>query len=75
MGSKWLKLAGLAKKICILYILSSLVNSLHPKDNLIKNIFDFTTTSDRDCVAAIECLLTLYYSVELIFLSFETITG
>ena len=49
---------------------SSLVHSLLPKDNPFKNIFDFTTTGDLDCVAAEERLPTLHYSVDSIFLSF-----
>ena len=43
-----------------------------PKDNLSKNIFDFTTADDRDCVAAVEHLPALHYSVDFIFLSFGT---
>ena len=35
-----------------------------------KNIFDFTTAGDWDCVAAVELLTALHYSVDLIFLSF-----
>ena len=49
---------------------SSLVHSLLPKDNLFKNIFDFTTAGDRDCVVAVERLPALHYSVDFIFLSF-----
>ena len=40
------------------------------KDSLFKNIFDFTTAGDRDCVAAVERLPVLHYSVDFIFLSF-----
>ena len=40
------------------------------KRNFSKNIFDFTTVGDRDCVPAIEHLHALHYSVYLIFLSF-----
>ena len=40
------------------------------KDNLYKNIFNFSTAGDRDCVAAIERLSALYYSVDFIFVSF-----
>ena len=46
------------------------VQSLLPKDNLFKNIFDFTTAGDWDCVAAVERLPVLHYSVDFIFLSF-----
>ena len=35
-----------------------------------KNIFDFTTAGDCDCVAAVERLPGLHYSVDFIFLSF-----
>ena len=49
---------------------SSSVHSLLPKDNLLKNILDFTTAGDWDCVAAVERLRALQYSVDFIFLSF-----
>ena len=48
----------------------SLVHSLHSNDNLSKNIFDFTTAGDLDCVAAIERPPVLHYRVDFIFLSF-----
>ena len=35
-----------------------------------KNIFDSTTAGDWDCVAAVERLPALHYSVDFIFLSF-----
>ena len=35
-----------------------------------KNIFDFTTAGDWDCVAAVERLPALHSSVDFIFLSF-----
>ena len=35
-----------------------------------ENIFDFTTAGDWDCVAAVERLPALHYSVDFIFLSF-----
>ena len=38
-----------------------------------KNIFDFTTAGDLDCVAAVERLPALHYSVDFIFLSFGII--
>ena len=38
-----------------------------------QNIFDFTTAGDWDCVAAVERLLALHYSVDFIFLSFGII--
>ena len=52
--------------------------------NIFKNIFDFTTAGDWDCVAAVERLPALHYSVDLIFCpfgpwvslwNFETIRG
>ena len=36
----------------------------------LKNIFDFTTAGDWDCVAAVERLPALHYCVDFIFLSF-----
>ena len=41
-----------------------------PKDTLLRTLFDLTTTGDRDCVAAVERLPVLHYSVDFIFLSF-----
>ena len=35
-----------------------------------KNIFDFTTADDWDCVAAVERLPVLHYGIDDIFLSF-----
>ena len=35
-----------------------------------KNIFDSATAGDWDCVAAVERLHALHYSVDFIFLSF-----
>ena len=35
-----------------------------------KNIFDFTTAGDWECVTAVERLSALHYSVDFIFLSF-----
>ena len=37
-----------------------------------KNIFDFATAGDWDCVAALERLPALHYSVYFIFSSFGT---
>ena len=36
----------------------------------LKNIFDFTTAGDWDCVVAVERLPALHYSVDFISLSF-----
>ena len=49
---------------------SSLVHSLPPKNNLLKNTFDFATAGDRDYGAVVERLPALHYSVDFIFLSF-----
>ena len=38
-----------------------------------KNIFDFTTAGDWDCLAAVERLPALHYSVDFISLSFGII--
>ena len=50
MRPKWLKLASLAQKTCT------------PKGYHFKNIFDFTTAGDWDCVAVVERLPALHYS-------------
>ena len=47
---------------------SSLVKSLLPNDNLFKVIFDFTTAGDWDCVAVVERLPDLHYSLESFYL-------
>ena len=36
---------------------------------LLKNIYDFNTAGEWDCVTAEECLPALHYSVDFIFLS------
>ena len=46
----------------------SLVQSLLLKDTLLRTYL--TTAGDWDCVAAVECLPALHYSVDFIFLSF-----
>ena len=60
------------------------MHSLIPTDNLFKNKFDFTTAGDWDCVAVVERLPALHYSVDFIFLpfgimgfieNFETVRG
>ena len=48
---------------------SSMVNSLLPKDTLFRTLFDFTTVGDWGCVAAVERLPALHYSIDFIFLS------
>ena len=69
MRPKWPKLASLAQKLAH-FSFSSSVHSLLPKDNLFKDIFDLTTAGDLDYVAAVECLLAPYFSVDFIFFSF-----
>ena len=46
------------------------VHSLLPTDNFFMNIFDCTTAGDWDCVATVDRLPALHYSVDFIFLSF-----
>ena len=83
MKPKWQKLASLAQEICTLLVQffgAVFASKAYP----FKNIFDFTTAGDWDCVAAVERLPALHYSVDFIFLScgirvsllnFETIRG
>ena len=69
MKPKWQKLASLAQEVCtLLFHFFGVV--FVSKGYLFKNIFDFTTAGDWDCVAAVECLPALHYSVDFIFLSF-----
>ena len=69
MKPKWQKLASLAQKICTLWFqfYGAVIAS---KGYPFKNIFDFTTAGDWDCVEAVERLPALHYSVDFIFLSF-----
>ena len=68
MKPKWQKLASLAQKICTLY--SQFYGAFFAsKGYPFKNIFDFTTAGDWDCVAAIERLPALHYILDFIFLS------
>ena len=55
MRPKWPKLASLAQQICTLQFqfFGALFSS---KKHPFKNIFDFTTAGDLDCVAALERL-------------------
>ena len=46
------------------------LHSLFPKNNLLKNIFDFTTAVDWNCVAMAKRLPALHDSVDFIFLTF-----
>ena len=47
------------------------MHSLLSNDNIFKNIFDFATAGEWDCVAAVECLPALHFSVDFMLLSFE----
>ena len=69
MTHKWQKLASLALEICTLWF-QFFGAVFASKGYPFKNIFDFTTAVDWDCVAAVECLPALHYSVYFIFLSF-----
>ena len=69
MNPKWQKLASLAQVICTLWF-QFFGAVFAPKGYPLKNIFDFTTASDRDCMAAVERLPTFHHSVDFIFLSF-----
>ena len=68
MKPKWQKLASLAQEICKFWF--QLFDAVFAsKGYPLKNIFDFTTAGDWDCVAAVERLPVLHYSVDLIFLT------
>ena len=69
MKPKWQKLASLAQEIrtLLLQFFGAVIAS---KGYPFKNIFDFTTAGDWDCVAAVERLPAVHYSVDFIFLSF-----
>ena len=67
MTPKWQKLASLAQEILWFQFFGAVFAS---KGYPFKNIFDFTTAGDWDCVAAVERLPTLHYGVDFIFLSF-----
>ena len=69
MKPKWQKLASLTQEICTLYF-QFLRAVFAFKGYPFKNIFDFTTAVDWDCVSAVEHLPALRYSVDFIFLSF-----
>ena len=72
MTPKWPKLASLAQKICTLWF--QLFDAFYAsKRYLCKNKFDFTTAGGWDCMATVECLPALHYSVDFMFLSFGII--
>ena len=65
MRPKWPKLASLVEKICTLWF--QFFDALFA---YFKNIFDFATAGDWECMAVVERLPALHYSVDFIFLSF-----
>ena len=69
MTPKWQNLASLAQEICTL-LFQFFGAILAFKGYPFRNIFDFTTAGDWDCLAAVERLPSLYYSVDFIYLSF-----
>ena len=70
MKPKWQKLASLAQEIrTLLFQFFGAVFA--SKGYPFKNIVDFTTAGDWNCVAALERLPALHYSVDFIFLYFE----
>ena len=60
---KWPKLTSLAQRTCTL---SSVLWCIlcFQRITFVKNKFDFTTASDWDCVAAVDCLPALHCSVD-----------
>ena len=72
MTLKWQNLASLAQEICTLwfqYFCAVFASKGFP----FKNVFNYTTAGDWDCVAVVERLPVLHYSVDFIFLSFGII--
>ena len=69
MRPKWQKVDSLAQKICtrLFQFFGAFFGS---EGNPFKNIFDSTIADDRGCVAAVELLPALHYSVDFIFLTF-----
>ena len=69
MTPKWQKLASLAQEICTLWF-QFFGAVFASKEYPFKNTFALTTAGDWGCVAAVERLSALHYSVDFIFLSF-----
>ena len=69
MKPNWQKLAILPLEKCSLWF-QFFDAAFASKGYSFKNIFDFTTAVDWDCVAAVERLPALHYSGDFIFLSF-----
>ena len=68
MRPHWPKLACMAKKMCTLWF--QFFDAVFAfKGYPFNNIFDFTIAGDWDCVAAVERLPALHYSVDFILLS------
>ena len=65
MTLKRQKLTSLAQEICTSWFQFFCV-VFASKGYPFKNIFDFTTAGDLDCVAAVERLPALHYSVDFI---------
>ena len=65
MKPTWQKLASLAQEICTLQFQFFGV-VFASKGYPFKNIFDFTTAGDWDCMAVVERLPALHYSVDFI---------
>ena len=69
MTPKWQRLASLAQEMYTLWF-QFFGAVFASKGYPFKNIFDFTTAGDWDCVAGVKRLPALYYCVDFIFLSF-----
>ena len=69
MRPGWRKLAGLAQEACT-FKFQFFGAVFASKGYPFKNIFYFTAAGGWDCVAAVERLPALHYSVDFIFLSF-----
>ena len=67
MKPYWQKLASLAQEICTLWF-QFFGAAFASKGYPFKNIFNFTTADDWDCVAAVDRLPALHYSVDFYFL-------
>ena len=63
MRSKCSEQAILDQSKCILHTVICLVKYLLPKDNLFKNIFDYTIAGELDYVAAVGRLPALHFSL------------
>ena len=73
MGHKWQSIANLALKPRTTCTFSYLVYTLLLTDNLLKKLFDFFTAGKWGCIAAVELLPALHYTVPYIFFIFGII--